>query len=151
MWEFTSGVPPFYDEEYDYQLNLSICEGERPEIIKNTPENYKDLMKACWDSEPTKRPTLKAIESTISEWLSFFNKYIIVDGIEHMTMGDTDTNSSQVVSIMREFAKALERKQSNTSTFAMQSHPSECDKIYSFEILDENFISNNSDCLDCII
>ncbi|POG64472.1 hypothetical protein GLOIN_2v1782886, partial [Rhizophagus irregularis DAOM 181602=DAOM 197198] len=151
MWEFTSGVPPFYGEEYDYQLNLSICEGERPEIIKNTPENYKDLMKACWDSEPTKRPTLKAIESTISEWLSFFNKYIIVDGIEHMTMGDTDTNSSQVVSIMREFAKALERKQFNTSTFAMQSHPSECDKIYSFEILDENFISNNSDCLDCII
>ncbi|CAB5311749.1 unnamed protein product [Rhizophagus irregularis] len=114
-------------------------------------------MKACWNSEPTKRPTLKAIESTISEWLSFFNKYsITVDGIERMTMGvrfggDTDTNISQVISTMREFAKALEQKQSNTSTFAMQSHPTECNKSYSFEVLDEIFISNNSDCLDCMI
>ena len=30
MWEFTSGVPPFND-------SLSICKGERPEIIEYTP------------------------------------------------------------------------------------------------------------------
>ncbi|CAB4438905.1 unnamed protein product [Rhizophagus irregularis] len=38
MWEFTSGVPPFNDRAHDIQLSLSICEGERPEIIENTPQ-----------------------------------------------------------------------------------------------------------------
>ncbi|GBB86008.1 hypothetical protein RclHR1_12450003 [Rhizophagus clarus] len=33
MWEFTSGVPPFKDRAYDLQLSLSICKGERPEIM----------------------------------------------------------------------------------------------------------------------
>src|ERR1043165_9372402 len=45
MWEFTSGIPPFNDRAHDLQLALSICKGERPEIIKNTPQCYIDLMK----------------------------------------------------------------------------------------------------------
>ena len=46
MWEFTSGVPPFNDRPHDHHLSLSICQGERPEIVKNTPKHYIDLMKA---------------------------------------------------------------------------------------------------------
>ena len=45
MWEFISGVPPFDDRPHDIQLSLSICKGERPEFIKNTPECYTNLMK----------------------------------------------------------------------------------------------------------
>jgi serine/threonine protein kinase len=45
MWEFTSGVTPFNDRAHDIQLSLSICKGERPEIIENTPQCYVDLMK----------------------------------------------------------------------------------------------------------
>ncbi|PKY46521.1 kinase-like protein, partial [Rhizophagus irregularis] len=57
MWEFTSGVPPFNNRAHDIQLSLSICEGERPEIIENTPQCYVDLMKKCWDENPSKRPS----------------------------------------------------------------------------------------------
>ena len=47
MWEFTSGISPFDDREHGLQLALSICRGERPEIIENTPKCYIDLMKKC--------------------------------------------------------------------------------------------------------
>ncbi|RIA91095.1 kinase-like domain-containing protein, partial [Glomus cerebriforme] len=58
MWEFISGVPSFNNRAHDHELILSICEGERPEIIKNTPKCYIDLMEKCWDSDPSKRPTI---------------------------------------------------------------------------------------------
>ena len=47
MWEFTSGVPPFDNRAHDLQLSISICKDERPEIIKDTPKCYVNLMKRC--------------------------------------------------------------------------------------------------------
>ncbi|CAB4415350.1 unnamed protein product [Rhizophagus irregularis] len=38
-------------------LTLDICKGERPIIPEYTPEPYAALMKRCWDSIPTNRPT----------------------------------------------------------------------------------------------
>ncbi|GBB98789.1 hypothetical protein RclHR1_03320015 [Rhizophagus clarus] len=55
MWEFTSGVPPFNNRAHDLQLSLSICKGERPKIIENTPQCYADLMKKCWNENPLKK------------------------------------------------------------------------------------------------
>ncbi|CAB5303937.1 unnamed protein product [Rhizophagus irregularis] len=69
MWEFTSGVPPFNNRAHDIQLSLSICKGERPEIIENTPQCYIDLMKMCWDEDPLKRPSSEKILNTIKEWI----------------------------------------------------------------------------------
>ncbi|POG76971.1 kinase-like domain-containing protein, partial [Rhizophagus irregularis DAOM 181602=DAOM 197198] len=54
MWEFTSGIPPFNHEAHDLDLILDICNQEkRPKIVENTPKCYIDLMKKCWDSEPS--------------------------------------------------------------------------------------------------
>src|SRR5687767_1139545 len=69
MWEFTSGIPPFNDRAHDHLLSLSICKKERPEIVENTPKCYIDLMKMCWDPEPSNRPTAKDLEDIISKWL----------------------------------------------------------------------------------
>src|SRR5437868_13460156 len=49
MWELSSLVPPFDDRAHDFHLSLSICKGDRPEIIEGTPQFYIDLMKKCWD------------------------------------------------------------------------------------------------------
>ena len=75
MWEFMSGVSPFYDRAHDLQLSLSICKGERPEITKNAPECYVNLMKKCWDSDPLKRPTASKVRSIIIEWRECTSKY----------------------------------------------------------------------------
>src|SRR5438876_11868195 len=57
---------------------IIFCKGERPEIVKNTPKCYMDLMEKCWDPEPFKRPTIKILENTISEWLGCINKYYVI-------------------------------------------------------------------------
>ncbi|GBC04820.1 hypothetical protein RclHR1_00590006 [Rhizophagus clarus] len=41
MWEFTSGVPPFYDRAHDFELSLSICEEIRS-TIKNWIFRYEE-------------------------------------------------------------------------------------------------------------
>ncbi|POG79511.1 kinase-like domain-containing protein [Rhizophagus irregularis DAOM 181602=DAOM 197198] len=69
MWEFTSGIPPFNNRSHDIQLCLSICEGERPEIIENTPQCYVELMKKCWDENPLKRPSSKEVLNIIDKWI----------------------------------------------------------------------------------
>ncbi|POG57635.1 kinase-like domain-containing protein, partial [Rhizophagus irregularis DAOM 181602=DAOM 197198] len=61
MWEFTSGIPPFNNIQHDLHLSISICKGERPGIIKNTPQCYVDLMKKCWDEDPSKRPSANEV------------------------------------------------------------------------------------------
>ncbi|GBC39363.2 kinase-like domain-containing protein [Rhizophagus irregularis DAOM 181602=DAOM 197198] len=75
MWEFTSGIPPFNREAHDRDLILNICEGKRPVIVKNTPKCYIDLMKKCWDSNPSNRPTMIMLEHIISEWIRCVDKY----------------------------------------------------------------------------
>ncbi|RIA85847.1 kinase-like domain-containing protein, partial [Glomus cerebriforme] len=61
MWELTTGCKPFAHVEYDHTLIYKILDGERPEITEDTPECYADLMKSCWDSDPTKRLSITNI------------------------------------------------------------------------------------------
>ena len=68
MWEHTTGKKPFHDRSHNHCLILDILEGKRPEITKDTPEFYADLMKKCWDPNPENRPTAKEI------W-RYFEKY----------------------------------------------------------------------------
>jgi len=75
MWEFTSGVIPFHDREFDFELSLSICTGERPEIIENTPQCFIDLMKKCWDTDPNKRPNASKVKNIIMNWHDNFLRY----------------------------------------------------------------------------
>ncbi|POG82093.1 kinase-like domain-containing protein [Rhizophagus irregularis DAOM 181602=DAOM 197198] len=71
MWELTSGVPPFNDRAHDIQLTLSICKGERPEIIENTPQCYVNLMKKCWNEDPLKRPSALEVKDIIDNWIFY--------------------------------------------------------------------------------
>ncbi|GBB96465.1 hypothetical protein RclHR1_02760018 [Rhizophagus clarus] len=73
MWEFTSGIPPFNDRAHDLKLSISICKGERPEIIKSTPQCYVDLMKKCWSEDPLKRPSAKEVSNIIADWIFHSN------------------------------------------------------------------------------
>ena len=75
MWEFTSGIIPFHQKVFDFQLGLDICKGERPEIVENTPQCYVNLMKECWDSDPNKRPKTSKVKDIIMNWHNNFSNY----------------------------------------------------------------------------
>ena len=103
MWEFISGIPPFDDREHGLQLSLSICKGERPEIIEDTSQSYVNLMKNCWDENPLKRPDALEISNIIKSWISCITKK------------DIDKESKSIAIEFYKADKVLEQKQKNTS------------------------------------
>jgi serine/threonine protein kinase len=137
MWEFTSGVSPFNDRAHDFQLSISICKGERPEIIKNTPQCYVDLMKKCWNEDPLKRPSSKEVLNIIEKWLILPYEKKIKDIDEELK------------SNIMKFINAPIGCSNSTTEF----HPQAC---YTSRL--QNFTSENlnkileSECLDdCIV
>ncbi|GBC08694.1 hypothetical protein RclHR1_08310002 [Rhizophagus clarus] len=136
MWEFTSGVPPFNDRAHDLQLSLSICKGERPEIIENTPQCYVDLMTKCWSEDPLKRPSALEVKSIIHKWI-YLPYYMLNAKI-----------SEELKSNIMEFINApIVHK-----NLATESHPQAC---YTSRILDFTSEKVNeilvSECLGCIV
>jgi serine/threonine protein kinase len=74
MWELTTGCKPFANVEHDVDLIYEIVDGKRPEITQDTPECFTNLMKKCWDSNPSNRPTVTNIYFTVYEWSGLNNE-----------------------------------------------------------------------------
>ncbi|CAB4436857.1 unnamed protein product [Rhizophagus irregularis] len=72
MWEISSGQPPFNCYENDYKLALNIINGMRPKVIAGTPLKYENLMKQCWDADPSKRPDIDTLQDEIYALLQFY-------------------------------------------------------------------------------
>ncbi|CAB5186395.1 unnamed protein product [Rhizophagus irregularis] len=68
MWELTTGNKPFADVEHDINLIYKIIDGKRPEITNDTPECYANLMKRCWNSDPSKRPLITEVTKVLGDW-----------------------------------------------------------------------------------
>ncbi|CAI2178838.1 2675_t:CDS:2 [Funneliformis geosporum] len=68
MWEFTTGFKPFANVEHNTELIIEIIDGKRPEITEDTPECYANLMKRCWNSDPSKRPSIIEVRRTVGNW-----------------------------------------------------------------------------------
>src|SRR5437763_16485096 len=69
MWEIFSCCPPFDDKAHDFHLILDICKGLRPPILSNMPDEYVEMMKKCWDVDPSKRPTIEELQSFAEDFL----------------------------------------------------------------------------------
>lgn len=68
-YEIFSNASPYLDREYDTSLAVEICQGLRPNLdMIKIPQLLKDLIKRCWNSELTKRPTALQLERTLREW-----------------------------------------------------------------------------------
>src|SRR5437764_14405568 len=61
MWEIFAGHPPFNDIAHDHCLIFQICEGLRPQILPEIPDDYAQMMKKCWDADLSKRPTIEEL------------------------------------------------------------------------------------------
>ncbi|GBC07977.1 hypothetical protein RclHR1_07830004 [Rhizophagus clarus] len=67
MWEMSSGRPPFFNRDHNYDLAINIVNGMRPKIVPETPLDYENLMKQCWDADPLKRPSIETLLIKIRE------------------------------------------------------------------------------------
>ncbi|EXX61832.1 kinase-like domain-containing protein [Rhizophagus irregularis DAOM 181602=DAOM 197198] len=111
MWEFTSGIPPFINRAHDLQLSLSICKGERPEIIENTPQCYVNLMKKCWNEDPLKRPSTSEVKGVIYNWIILSDDYKIYKNVDYKIYKKSKSN-------FMEFINAI-----GCNNLATKSHP----------------------------
>jgi serine/threonine protein kinase len=68
MWELAAGCKPFASVEHNINLIYKIIDGERPEITNDTPECFSNLMRGCWNSDPSKRPSIAEITEIFVDW-----------------------------------------------------------------------------------
>ena len=64
MWEISSGYPPFKDsvtKNDKLALALAIKNGTCEDTIPDTPKEYEELYKICWDKEPDLRPSISKV------------------------------------------------------------------------------------------
>ncbi|XP_072972628.1 serine/threonine-protein kinase STY8-like isoform X2 [Typha angustifolia] len=66
LWELaTSKVP--YDNLTPLQAALGVRQGMRPDIPRHMHPGLSDLMKRCWEENPTKRPSFSTITRELEE------------------------------------------------------------------------------------
>ncbi|GBC42948.2 kinase-like domain-containing protein [Rhizophagus irregularis DAOM 181602=DAOM 197198] len=51
-------------ESFEIMKYTKIIDGERPQVTDDTPVCYVNLMKRCWNSDPSERPSAKEILET---------------------------------------------------------------------------------------
>ncbi|CAB4433385.1 unnamed protein product [Rhizophagus irregularis] len=76
MWELTTGCKPYINVEHNVNLIYEIIDGKRPEITRDTPECFANLMKKCWDSDPLKRPTIDEVWASAIKWCQLVDEWI---------------------------------------------------------------------------
>ncbi|RIB16725.1 kinase-like domain-containing protein, partial [Gigaspora rosea] len=65
LWEISSGKPPFQSFESYVALAIHISQGKREDPIEDTPPQYVELYKKCWDGNPIIRPETKSISENL--------------------------------------------------------------------------------------
>src|SRR5207247_3729372 len=94
MWEIFAGHPPFDDRAHRPGLILKICEGLRPPILPNIPEDYAQMMQKCWDVDPLKRPTIGELLGFAHEKLREVNNNNSSDSNRN---GSDDKKSTSII------------------------------------------------------
>ncbi|RIB25815.1 kinase-like domain-containing protein [Gigaspora rosea] len=65
LWEITSGKPPYQSFTSIDAIAVYIFQGKRETPVENTPEEYINIYKECWNEEPDKRPEAKQVLETL--------------------------------------------------------------------------------------
>ena len=56
LWEMASDRPMFHKWDREEILLKVVREGQRPQLETNWPLGFRQLLEACWNAEPKKRP-----------------------------------------------------------------------------------------------
>ncbi|GBB89810.1 hypothetical protein RclHR1_16610001 [Rhizophagus clarus] len=154
MWEFTSGVPPFNDRAHELQLSLSICKGERPKIIENTPQCYVDLMKKCWNGDLLKRPSAKEVKNVIESWIFRPSGNKLNEELKSNIMGfiNAPIGNNNLITESHPQACYKSRLLDFTSKKVNEILENECSEYIVVDKLSEKLNeTEESECLGCIV
>lgn len=62
LWEVLSRKKPFYNQGGSaFSIMWAVHKGKRPPLLRNCPPVIENLMTACWDQDPSNRPSMEEI------------------------------------------------------------------------------------------
>ncbi|RGB28125.1 kinase-like domain-containing protein [Rhizophagus diaphanus] len=95
FWEISSGQPPFYveNEQYDVELAVKISQGLRETVVPDTPEEYVKIYTKCWDGEPDNRPTIYQVV----DWLNTIITKTDVIVENHQMSNEQELNEASLI------------------------------------------------------
>src|SRR5207302_10691558 len=67
-FEVCTGLPPYRNIAHDQGLAFRICQGLRPKSGYKMPRLILNLLKQCWDAEPSKRPKAGFLHNEFARW-----------------------------------------------------------------------------------
>jgi serine/threonine protein kinase len=65
LWEISSCRPPFINDISENLLRIDLISGRREEPVPDTPNEYLEIYKLCWDPDPDVRPTINKVFSML--------------------------------------------------------------------------------------
>ncbi|GET03113.1 kinase-like domain-containing protein [Rhizophagus clarus] len=148
-WNFNKQYWNRWNFQTGYKVILKTLNNSsslKSDFLDEWKHHYNYLMKRCWDSNPSNRPTIIELEHKISEWVRSIGEYYRINRDGSYKIEVPNANNKLKNDIF-EFVKAnntLSQEQAtNISTTIVQSHSQ---AYYTSRKLTE--ISN---CLDCMI
>jgi len=80
MWEISSGYPPFKDkfDRHNAIIHAIVNNKARENTVLNTPEDYKNLYKRCWNQEPEQRPSIEEVLKEFSQMDYIISIYLYI-------------------------------------------------------------------------
>jgi hypothetical protein len=61
LWEIWTRGFPFSQYRFGHAVDAAVERGERPPVPETCPNNYVNIMTACWDQSPFNRPSFEEI------------------------------------------------------------------------------------------
>ncbi|CAG8635032.1 18290_t:CDS:2, partial [Racocetra persica] len=86
LWELACGLPAFSNRSHCANLIMDICNGLRPKICHFAPPTYNDLLRRCWDQNPSERPTISEVLNSINPLCICFRYNY--DSIQNITVDE---------------------------------------------------------------
>jgi hypothetical protein len=75
LWELLARKIPFAGLP-TYQIPVAVVKGERPEIPKDCPPKYANLIQMCWQANHQKRPSFSQILEDLRKQAAEYHLYI---------------------------------------------------------------------------
>jgi hypothetical protein len=76
LWELVSRQIFFSDTSFNAEIEARVMAGKRPAIPPQCYPLYAQLIRDCWDPEPSKRPSFKDVINRLQD---FFNADLLTD------------------------------------------------------------------------